>query len=429
MSEALREIIRRNRAGEPVAMPSICTAHPDALLASLMLAGELHWPVLVEATSNQVNQYGGYTGLQPGAFRTMVLDLCVRAQVSADLVTFGGDHLGPQVWRAQPAQAAMAEAEVLVRSYVRAGFRKIHLDCSEGCAGEQAQVGDAVAAERAACLASVCEAEAADQDNLVYVIGTEVPPPGGGRGADQALVSTTTEAARATIEAHRAAFLRHGLGAAFARVVGLVVQPGVDFEPEHVHHLSMEQAMPLRQVLAVQDGLCLEAHSTDYQKAAAYRQLASAGFAIQKVGPALTHAYREAVYALAEMEADDTGQRGEPDIMRVMEQLMQNDPRWWSGHYHGPPERQYLLRHTSLSDRIRYYWPQRAAQEALEQLHRRVEQSDVGETMLSRRFPASVVARSAVLAARHAIPRSRALVLASVQGALRPYFFAAMEAS
>ena len=37
----LRQIIARNRAGEAIAIPSVCTAHADALEASLTLAETL----------------------------------------------------------------------------------------------------------------------------------------------------------------------------------------------------------------------------------------------------------------------------------------------------------------------------------------------------------------------------------------------------
>jgi tagatose-1,6-bisphosphate aldolase non-catalytic subunit AgaZ/GatZ len=76
------------------------------------------------------------------------------------------------------AKAAMAKAEVLVRDYVAAGFHKIHLDCSEGCAGDPAQLGDDITAVRSAQLARVC-CDAGD--DLLFVVGTEVPPPGGAR--------------------------------------------------------------------------------------------------------------------------------------------------------------------------------------------------------------------------------------------------------
>ena len=175
------DIIKRNRAGEAVAIPSVCSAHPDVLAASLLLADERGLSLLIEATSNQVNQYGGYTGMKPPDFITFVHAICDEHKISRDIVIFGGDHLGPQVWRKQPAEIAMKEAVTLVQEYVKAGFTKIHLDCSEGCKGENPQVGDDVAASRAAILAQACEAVAPDKTKLRYIVGTEVPPPGGAR--------------------------------------------------------------------------------------------------------------------------------------------------------------------------------------------------------------------------------------------------------
>ena len=143
MSDLLRQIIARNRSGQPVAIPSVCTAHPEALEASLTLAETLDQPVVVEATSNQVNQDGGYTGLKPADFIRFVNDIAARAKVSPTRILFGGDHLGPQAWRKLPATQAMEKAHKMVADYAAAGFTKIHLDCSEGCAGEPAQLPDA----------------------------------------------------------------------------------------------------------------------------------------------------------------------------------------------------------------------------------------------------------------------------------------------
>ena len=150
MSEVLRDIIRRNRAGERVAIPSVCSAHPDVLRACLAMAARLDRHIVIEATSNQVNQDGGYTGMTPADFINFVNDLADKSGVARERVIFGGDHLGPQAWRAMDADAAMAKADAMVRDYVAAGFSKIHLDCSEGCAGEPAQLDDDVTAARSA---------------------------------------------------------------------------------------------------------------------------------------------------------------------------------------------------------------------------------------------------------------------------------------
>ena len=102
-------------------MPSVCSAHPDVIAASLLLADALDVPLLLEATSNQVNQFGGYTGMQPEDFIRFVRDIAAQVGAPDQPLLFGGDHLGPQVWRSQPAEVAMGHARDLVAAYVRAG--------------------------------------------------------------------------------------------------------------------------------------------------------------------------------------------------------------------------------------------------------------------------------------------------------------------
>ena len=54
--------------------------------------------VLIEATSNQVNQDGGYTGMVPSDFRKFVHAIADRVGCARDLIILGGDHLGPNAW-------------------------------------------------------------------------------------------------------------------------------------------------------------------------------------------------------------------------------------------------------------------------------------------------------------------------------------------
>jgi len=67
--KTLRDLIRRHKSGAAVGMYSVCSAHPLVLEATLKLAARSGAVALIEATSNQVNQEGGYTGLRPAAFR------------------------------------------------------------------------------------------------------------------------------------------------------------------------------------------------------------------------------------------------------------------------------------------------------------------------------------------------------------------------
>lgn len=423
MSDLLRDVIARNRAGAAVAVPSVCSAHPDVLLAAMLLAQEMDQPVVIEATSNQVNQFGGYTGMTAAEFAAFVWRLADRAGVDRTRIVLGGDHLGPQVWRRGPADVAMAHATRLVADYVQAGFTKIHLDCSEGCAGEAGQVDDATAAQRSALLARACRDAAPDPGALCLVVGTEVPPPGGARETEEgAIAPTTAAAATATLTAHRAAFEAAGLSQLWPQVGALVVQPGVEFSPDRVFHLPPGDGGALRAVLADWPGLCLEAHSTDYQQPDAYPRLAAMGFAFQKVGPALTFAWRQAVYGLDAI-ARIAGLGLDP-LPEVMERVMLAHPGHWQGHYHADSDRmQRLLRHFSYADRIRYYWPEAEAQSAVGRLFAALRGLHLPESALAQVFAADVRDRAGALAGHYAGDQAQALVAAQVQAALLPYFF------
>lgn len=408
MADALRDTIARNRAGAAAALPSVCTAHPDALAAALLLAESLDRPIIIEATSNQVNHRGGYTDQTPQDFAASLHALADTLGVDRARITLGGDHLGPQAWRDQPAGAAMAEAEEMIAAYLAAGFTKIHLDCSEGCRGEPAQLDDETVAGRAARLATLC-----DDPDIALVIGTEVPPPGGARRDDRGdIPPTTPEAARATLDAHQSAFEDAGIPDRFSQVVGLVVQPGVEFAPMEVQHLPQDRDPGLKAALSGHPAMALEAHSTDYQHPSALPRLAELGFAILKVGPALTFAYRQALFALDHCLAARGRATG---LAAAMETLMVKDPRHWQVHYADDP----LQRAYGYADRIRYYWPHPDAQVAVAALRQRADATALPDPLLAQHFAAATLGRADALDG----PLSRRLIHAQIMEALAPYFF------
>ena len=420
----LEDLVSKNRGGGAHALPAICSAHPDVLAAALLLAREQGRPPLIEATSNQVNQFGGYSGMTPADFITFVRRLAGACGVDRGGIMFGGDHLGPQAWRAAGPEIAMARAKDLVRSYVEAGFTKIHLDCSEGCAGEPARVGDGVCARRAAELAAVCERHAPDPDALTYVVGTEVPSPGGAR-ADEAqseMEPTSPERARETLARHHSAFAELGLHDAWRKVVALVVQPGLEFTATRIDHFDVDASDLLSEVLADHPHLCFEAHSTDYQRDVVFPELARRGFAILKVGPALTFAYRQAVYALDHIAQWLKPGTAPDSIVAIMEDLMRDDPRHWKDSYPGSGHALRLQLHFGYADRIRYYWPDPQAARAVSDLIDRLAQATAPEPLIEQYFPPDVIARSATLRS-DAVSWPKSLVLAQVQSTLLPYFF------
>jgi D-tagatose 6-phosphate 4-epimerase len=350
------------RAGRPVGITSVCSAHPMVIAAALALGRVQGKSVLIEATCNQVNQMGGYTGMQPADFRQFVERIAADEGFDLGQLILGGDHLGPNPWKDQPANIAMDKACEMIAAYAAAGFTKLHLDASMPCGDDPVPLPDAIIAERATRLASVAERSVAGE-LPVYVIGTEVPVPGGALETVEHLRVTTAGSASEVVAIHKAAFERAGIGGAFDRVVGLVVQPGVEFGNENVVPYDPTGA---RELVAVLDQLPMlfEAHSTDYQTPQALAALVRDGFAILKVGPGLTFALREALYGLDCIADHLFGPRQET-LRGVMERVMLANPKHWESYYPGDAGHQKLQRHYSYSDRIRYYWTDEAAEAAV----------------------------------------------------------------
>jgi len=417
---SLRDFITRNRAGVPLAVPSICSSQRDVIAAAALLAKDYEAPLLVEATSNQVNQFGGYTGMRAADFISFIHGICDATGLDKAQVIFGGDHLGPQAWRGEDADTAMTKAEDLVRSFVEAGFTKIHLDCSEGCLGEAAQVSDEVSARRSARLARICEDHAPDPDRIVYVVGTEVPPPGGARAGEDEILPTSPVSASATLAEQRRCFEHDASHAAWDRVIGLVVQPGLEFGAAHVHHFDMASPDALSCVLSDYPHMAFEAHSTDYQRPEVFPELARRHFAILKVGPALTFAYRQAVYALDHI-ADWHGIGREGRLSDTMEMLMVARPNHWSRHYAGDDDELHRLRHFSYGDRIRYYWNEPKAKQDVENVIAQLDSRRTPLPLIEQYFASSIIARAQDLASS-GWGRTRALIYAQIQEALLPYF-------
>ncbi len=394
MSNPLLGLAAARRSGSPYGITSVCSAHPIVIRAALRRARHDGETVLIEATCNQVNQYGGYTGMTPTDFVAFVLDLAVRERLDPSRIIFGGDHLGPNPWRREPADDAIAKAEAMVTAYVEAGFSKIHLDASMGCAGEPAALSDEATANRAARLAKAAESAArnAGGEMPLYIIGTEVPVPGGADHEIRELRPTDASAARHTIDVHRQVFAHAGLAEAFERVIAVVVQPGVEFGSENVIDYKPGLSEALTGLLDEEPSLVYEAHSTDYQSRAALADLVSNGFPILKVGPGLTFAMREALYALDLIASETVETYGNRPLAAAMERIMLAAPADWKDHYQGSNAAMRLQRHYSYSDRIRYYWNQAEARAAVARLHAALDGKGIPETLMRQFLPLLPVA-------------------------------------
>jgi D-tagatose-1,6-bisphosphate aldolase subunit GatZ/KbaZ len=413
----LADTISRHKAGEAVGVYSVCSAHPTVVEAAIAQAASDGTYVLIEATSNQVDQFGGYTGMRPPEFRGMVLDIADTAGFPKDRVVLGGDHLGPNRWQRETADAAMDKADTLIAAYVEAGYSKIHLDCSMSCADDPDVLDDDVVAQRTARLMRIAEDAAHGDTKPMYVIGTEVPVPGGAHETLDVLTPTPADRARRTIAAHRKAFAAEGLDHVWPRVMALVVQPGVEFDHLQVIDYDRSQTAELKSVLDDEDHLVFEAHSTDYQRPAQLEELVEDHWAVLKVGPGLTFAMREALFALAHIEDELLPRPARSNLIEVVERRMLDNPGYWENYYDGDPLTQRMSRRYSYSDRLRYYWADDEVDAARRSLLQNLDRVGIPLPLISQFLPYQYDR----IRAGELEPTAQALVIDHIRDAMRPY--------
>jgi D-tagatose-1,6-bisphosphate aldolase subunit GatZ/KbaZ len=416
MSDRLSALLQAHKQGERCGIASICSAHPFVLQTALRHAARTGKLLLVESTCNQVNQFGGYTGQTPAAFAAWLRSLAAENGQPQDRLILGGDHLGPSVWQAEPAEVALAKAGDLVQACVRAGYAKIHLDASMHLGGDNpsAPLPAGLVARRAAGLARLAEAAADPQAPPRYVIGSEVPVPGGAQEHETGIQVTTPASVSEMLAAHREAFLGLGLEAAWERVLAVVVQPGVEFGDDFVLEYQPEAAAGLSRFIQ-RTPYVYEAHSTDYQPPEALKALVRDHFAVLKVGPALTYAYRKAVFALEAIEAELVPEERRSHLPAVLDRAMQADPQHWQKHYHGNTEEVARKRLYSRSDRLRYYWPDPQVQAAFARLM---------ENLGSGPLPADPVRKHAARSANPGKNTALQILAQGVEQVLDNYAFA-----
>lgn len=391
----LKQIITKQKAGQAVGIYSACSANEYVIEAVIIRAKQDDACALIEATANQVDQYGGYTGMKPEDFKNFVFEIAKKHDFNLENLYLGGDHLGPLTFASYEEEQAMKEAEILIDAYVSAGFTKIHLDTSMKVASDDPHtvLATDVIARRGARLAKVAN-EAylrlkAQQPTAIpplYIIGSEVPIPGGATEEEEGIQVTKVADLKNTIASFHQAFADEDLLAVWEDVIGVVVQPGVEFGDNEIHEYDRAAAKDLIDAMRDYPNFVLEGHSTDYQSAKCLKEMVEDGIAILKVGPALTFALREALFALSAIE-DALYPEHSSHFIDVLEQEMLAHPKNWQKHYHGDAHKLALARKYSFSDRARYYLPEERVDAAIKKMIENLSATPIPYTLLSQYMP------------------------------------------
>jgi D-tagatose-1,6-bisphosphate aldolase subunit GatZ/KbaZ len=383
----LLELVQAQKRYENSGIYSICSANPYVIKASINQAKLDNSVLLIESTSNQVNQFGGYTGMQPANFARFVSDIAEEMQFPTERIILGGDHLGPNPWQNDIAETAMGKSADLIVDSIKAGYQKIHIDASMSCSDDPSStLAPELIARRTAELCKKAE-ESVNQNYLpVYVIGTEVPVPGGEKAQTEGPIVTDPQKAKDTISMFQEQFTKTGIQKAWQRVIALVVQPGVEFNDSKVYDYSRINARPLSRMIEEVPRIIFEAHSTDYQIPSHLKEMVEDHFAILKVGPALTFTFREAVFSLAEIN-NALPQSKKVAIREIIDGVMMKQPKYWEPYYYGTKEEKAFSRNFSLSDRIRYYWSAPEIAHGLSDLFASLSSQEIPHSLISQYFP------------------------------------------
>ena len=396
MRHPLSEMIEKRKDDKSIGMPSYCTANEIVLEAILLRAKETGNPVLIEATANQVNQFGGYTGMKPQDFKEYMDKLGDKLDVDEKLIILGGDHLGPLTWMKDTEEVAMQKSCDLVREYILAGFTKIHLDTSMKLADDAKDeiLSKEVIARRGAilykeCMAAYAELQKEDPDAMrpVFIIGSEVPIPGGAQEAEESIEVTAVEDFLETVAVYKQEFAKAGVADGIADVIAVVVQPGVEFGDAQVFAYDRYKAADLCAALPECPGIVFEGHSTDYQTPIDLKNMTEDGIAILKVGPALTFQLREALFALSFIEKELVPKAERANFIETLDELMVTQPDNWKNHYQGNETEQTIARKYSFSDRCRYYMGEEKVKKAIDKLLKGLSDREIPNSLLRQFMP------------------------------------------
>lgn len=395
MKNLLLEMIEKRKKGMHSGVPSFCSANKLVIEAIMEQSKRFDDYVLIEATSNQVNQFGGYMNMKPKDFKEYVYRIADKINFDKNKIILGGDHLGPQPWQDLDEETAMENSKELVRQCVLEGYTKIHLDTSMrlGSDSKTERLSNEKIASRGAILYEVCEKAYLellktnkDAIHPVFVIGSEVPIPGGSQEEDK-LTVTRPEDFEQTLIAYQKEFAKRNLNNAWEYIIAVVVQPGVEFGNSSIHQYNRTEAAELGKCLKRYPNIVFEGHSTDFQPPIKLREMVEDGISIIKVGPALTYAVREGLYALSMMEKELIPEEKRANFIEVLEKVMKENPKDWIKHYHGDEKQLEILRKYSFSDRCRYYFNKPEVAKAQDKLLENFENIEIPIYMLHQYMP------------------------------------------
>ena len=326
------------------ALPSFCTANMDVLKSIMFFCNLNKLPCLIECTSNQVNQNGGYTNKNPKKFIKEILSLRKKIKLNKNQLFIGGDHLGPLPWKNEIKKVAIKNSIKLIESFLNEKFCKIHIDTSIRCKDDVIFNNDIIF-KRAQEILENSKIRNKIK-NKFLIIGSEVPL--SGSGDSKKIVLTSIK--QINLECMKFRQVLKKLKFKKNRKFGLVVEPGMKYMHTFLKKPDLKKFYD-KKICSKKNNFVFEAHSTDYQSLGILKKLVNNNFKFLKVGPELTYNYSKSLFFMENLEKKLFKKKKSLIKKNIIYSMNKND-KYWSDYYNSKNKNLFL---GSKLDRMRYY--------------------------------------------------------------------------
>jgi len=347
------------------ALPSFCTSNIDVLNSILFFCHIKKLPCLIECTSNQVNQNGGYTNKNPKIFINEILNISKKINFDKNKLFLGGDHLGPLPWKNKNKDLAIKKSIVLIENFLKEEFCKIHIDTSIKCKDDK-YINNEIIFDRTSKILSHPKIKKKIKNKFI-IIGTEVPL--SGSGDTEKVVVTKQKQIEDEVRKFRDILKSLKIK---NKLFGLVVEPGMKYNHSSILKPNLS-SFSKKKKLSKKNNFVYEAHSTDYQSQLILKKLVKNNFKFLKVGPELTYNYSRSLFLMHNIEKK-IYKKNDSNIKNILIASMKKKNKYWKNYYEKKNPK--LLIHSKL-DRMRYYFNIKSVESSVKILKKNINQLNI----------------------------------------------------
>ena len=353
-----------NKIIQNKALPSFCTSNVDALNSILYFCKINKLPCLIECTSNQVNQDGGYTNKTPKLFINEIFKMQKKINFDKKKLFLGGDHLGPLPWKNNNSHTAIKNSVKLIDSFLKEKFCKIHIDTSIKCKNDKHIDNDIIFNRTNQILRNPAIFKKI-KDRFI-IIGTEVPL--SGSGDSKKIIKTSKQQINNESLRFKKILKSIGLKNNF---FGLVIEPGMRYMHSSITQPNFKDFKEKRRI-SIKNNFVFEAHSTDYQSLKTLKQLVKNNFKYLKVGPEITFNYSRSLFFMQNLEKKIVKKKCSNLKAKILSTMLDNSKHW--KEYYKRKDKKLFL--DSKLDRLRYYLNSKKVVNSINLLKKNVNKLD-----------------------------------------------------